>query len=263
MTPYYQDESVCIYHGDCLEVFAAGVLPKMDHAIFDPPYSEWVHDKSRMGAKRSVGDKENRFADGGFSRQKDIGFAALDEDTREKVAAWIGGHVSRWSLAFCDVESSHLWRDAFVDFGLDYVRTGAWVKVGGTPQFTGDRPAAGFEAITIAHAKGRKRWNGGGAHAVWTVPIVRVERVHTTQKPEELMAQLLAQFTDPGDAIIDPFMGSGTTLVAAKRLGRKAIGIERERKYCDLAIERLAQGALGLEMTHEAVGDTHAMGSHR
>jgi hypothetical protein len=251
VTPYYQDEAVCIYHGDCREVFAAGVLPKTDHAIFDPPYSEHVHSKSRMGSKRSPGDKENRFSDGSFSRQKDLGFAALDEETRAGVAGWIGTHVSRWSLAFSDVESSHLWRDAFTAAGLDYVRTGAWVKLGATPQFTGDRPAAGFEAITIAHQGGRKRWNGGGAHALWLIPIVRgggADRVHTTQKPEELMAQLLTQFTDPGDAVIDPFMGSGTTLVAAKRLGRKAIGIERERKYCDLAIERLSQGALALGM---------------
>jgi site-specific DNA-methyltransferase (adenine-specific) len=256
MTPYYQDEAVCIYHGDCRDVFAAGVLPKTDHAIFDPPYSEYVHSKSRQGCRPLTGSVSGGSYDApaNFSRAKEFGFAALDEDTRSSVATWIGAHVARWCLVFSDVESSHLWRDAFVDAGLDYVRTGAWVKVGATPQFTGDRPAAGFEAITIAHHKGRKRWNGGGAHALWSVPIVlnrgvKVERVHTTQKPEELMAQLLTQFTDSGDAIIDPFMGSGTTLVAAKRLGRKAIGIERERKYCDLAVERLAQGALGLEVS--------------
>jgi len=255
MTPYYQDEAVCIYCGDCRDVLAAGVLPKTDHAIFDPPYSEYVHSKSRQGCRPLTGSLSGGSYDApaNFSRAKEFGFAALDEDTRAEVAAWIGARVSRWSLAFSDVESSHLWRDAFVGVGLDYVRTGAWVKVGATPQFTGDRPAAGFEAITIVHPKGRKRWNGGGAHAVWSVPIVlnrgvKVERVHTTQKPEELMVRLVSQFTDSGDSIIDPFMGSGTTLVAAKRLGRKAIGIERERKYCDLAIERLAQGALALGM---------------
>lgn len=249
MTPYYQDEAVCIYHGNCTELFAAGVLPKVDHAIFDPPYSDYVHAKSRAGARVLAADGHKA----SFSRAADFGFDALTWQTRLDVSRWIGTHVSRWSMAFSDVESAHLWRDDLVAQGLDYVRTGAWVKVGATPQFTGDRPAAGFEAITICHPKGRKRWNGGGTHALWSVPIVlnrggKAERCHTTQKPEELMLQLVRLFTDPGDGIIDPFMGSGTTLVAAKRLGRRAIGIERERKYCDLAVERLRQSALPLEM---------------
>lgn len=72
---------------------------------------------------------------------------------------------------------------------------------------------------------------------------------HPTEKPVELMAWCIAQVSDPCPLILDPFMGSGTTLVAAKQLGRRAIGIEIERKYCDIAIERLRQQVLPLVAT--------------
>jgi len=63
-------------------------------------------------------------------------------------------------------------------------------------------------------------------------------------KPEWLMSALCADYSRVADLILDPFMGSGTTLVAAKNLGRKAIGIEIEEKYCEIAVKRLAQGVL-------------------
>ena len=67
------------------------------------------------------------------------------------------------------------------------------------------------------------------------------EADHPTQKPVEIVAPLLQYACPSGGLILDPFMGSGTTLVAAKQLGRRAIGIEISREYCDIAIERLAQ----------------------
>lgn len=72
---------------------------------------------------------------------------------------------------------------------------------------------------------------------------------HPSPKPECLMLWLVSELSEPGELVVDPFMGSGTTLVAAKRLGRKAIGIELNEAYCEVAVKRLQQGALPLEWT--------------
>ncbi|MDE2106820.1 MAG: site-specific DNA-methyltransferase, partial [Patescibacteria group bacterium] len=73
------------------------------------------------------------------------------------------------------------------------------------------------------------------------------DAVHPTQKPLELLRWLLGYSCQPGGTVLDPFMGSGTTLVAAKQLGRRAIGIEIEERYCDIAVERLRQSVFRFE----------------
>ena len=77
-------------------------------------------------------------------------------------------------------------------------------------------------------------------------PVPQTERLHDSQKPIPLMAYLIQTYSQPGDTILDFSMGSGSTLVAAKLLGRNAIGIERDRSFCDIAIERLSQEVLTL-----------------
>jgi len=128
--------------------------------------------------------------------------------------------------------------------GWRYVRAGVWVKPSYMPQMSGDRPAIGHEPVAVLHREvsGRMRWNGGGKRAVWTDRVVHGE--HPTEKPISLYRSFMELFTDPGDLILDPFMGTGTTLRAAKDLGRRAIGIELDEKWCSVAAERMAQGAL-------------------
>lgn len=233
--PVYDREGITIYQGDCQTVLPT--LGPVDHVITDPPYSPWAH---RSLAGRPV-------------RPSDLNFAAMSESNRAVIAGQIARLVRYWSLVFCDDWGIGPWRDALAAAGMDMVRVGIWVKVNCTPQFSGDRPASGFEAIVITHPPGRKRWNGGGLPAIWTYPIVASRssdgerRVHPTQKPLALMRMLVAQFTNPGDVILDMFMGSGTTLVAAAQLGRRAIGIEQNDRYIKQAIGRLAQGNLPIE----------------
>ena len=128
--------------------------------------------------------------------------------------------------------------------GLKCQRVGVWVKTNPTPQVTGDRPAQGWEAIAYLHrAKGRSVWNGGGKHGNYVLPIAAPEG-HPTAKPLPMLRDMVRRFTDPGDVILDPFAGSGTTLRAAVDEGRRAVGVELEERYCELIAGRLAQGAL-------------------
>ena len=178
-----------------------------------------------------------------------LGFDALDQETQDLFCAEAHRLVSRWTLAFSDIEGVYGWMLAFRHRVLDYVRTCVWDKVDGTPQLTGDRPAVGAEAIVMAHRKGRKRWNSGGKRGVYrhaTNGSERGAKPHPSTKPEPLLVELISDFTDVGELILDPFMGSGTTLSAAKRIGRRAVGIEIQEKYCEIAAKRLAQGSLGL-----------------
>lgn len=243
MTPYYEDDLVTLYHGRCEDVLPT--LEAVDHVITDPPYSEHVHGNARSSRMQSANDRGGRYG-ADTRRNVDLGFDHLTPELREVCAREFARLARRWVLVFSDVESPHLWRDDLVSAGLDYVRTGFWHKVGCTPQFSGDRPATAVEAITICHPKGRKRWNGGGSHAFWSVPIVLdrgkggEKRVHTTQKPESLMRALVDQFTDPGDVILDAFGGSATTAVAARYLGRKTILIEESEARAEVAAERLS-----------------------
>jgi DNA modification methylase len=239
--PYYQDDLVTLYHGKAEDVLPG--LPSVDHVITDPPYSEHLHSNSRSSRMQSANDRGGKYG-ADTRRNVNLGFEALTPELRQFCSEWFATLARRWVLAFSDIESAHLWRGDLTGAGLDYVRTGIWHKVGCTPQFSGDRPAVAVEAITICHPKGRKRWNGGGSHALWSVPIVldrggTEKRVHSTQKPESLMRALVDQFTDPGDTILDAFCGSATTGVAAKYLGRKSILIEEDEARAEVAATRL------------------------
>jgi site-specific DNA-methyltransferase (adenine-specific) len=218
---------------DCLGPEGLALLPdkSVDHVICDPPYSAWVHAQHMIGG----GARRN-----GSARYKDLGFGAISVDAMTTAAEQFARVSRRWVIVFCAAEMVGSWRDAMTDKGLEHVRVGVWVKGGATPQFSGDRPAPGFESIEIAHPAGRKTWNGGGRHAVWLADVPRGDRHHTTQKPIDLMEQLVRDFTDPGDLILDAFAGSGTTGVAAKRLGRRFIGWERDPKYHAIAEKRIA-----------------------
>lgn len=258
LSPYYQDAAVTLYHGDCREVLPT--IGEVDHAIFDPPYAAEVYIRATGNNTKKGSRTPDRLYKGeSMAQLATLAIGEMDDALIQFVSRWAGDHVRRWLLVFSDVESIHLWRQTLTtpfvnDEGaadrapMRYARTGLWVKRNGMPQMSGDRPAVGFEPCTIVHAHGPMRWNGGGKMGLWDYPTNTGPNRpnHPCPKPDALMAELVADFTDGGELVIDPFMGSGTTLIAAKRLGRRAIGIEREEKYCEVAAKRLQQSALDL-----------------
>jgi len=229
-TPYYDRDGITIYHADCLDVLPH--LDAVDHVISDPPYSDASHALHESG--RAWADSE----DGGTRAR--LGFAGVTPEYLRSVL--VASKAQRWAIFTMDDMISAALRLDPPD-GWRYVRTGCWIKPGAAPQFTGDRPGMGWEPVVIMHTRGgRMRWNGGGRHALWTYAAVRGK--HPTEKPIALYRSFVEQFTDPGDLILDPFMGAGTTLRAAADLGRRAIGIEIEERYCEMAVERLRQEVL-------------------
>ena len=208
-----------IITGDCMAVLKDMADGAVDVVIADPPYNAKTH----KGAKS-----------GFWPNQMGITFAPL-EDLEGLVREQL--RVSqRWVIDFCAMEALGAYESAANEA---WIRSGFWYRPDSTPQFSGDRPGQPGEGVAIMHRRGRKRWNGGGHAAYWSVCIERRDRVHSTQKPIRLMMELVEQFTDPGDLVLDTHCGSGTTGVACLRLGRRFLGIEVDAVMAETARERL------------------------
>lgn len=261
--------SFTLHLGDCLDPVTglASLADKsVDHVICDPPYSRDLYLSFRTNrrgnhradytapagviAKGSMARGKRAPATASFLALANESIGAAD-DIAIPVVEQLKRIISRWWVIFHDAEGGEMWRDPIGDL---HVRCGIWVKTNPMPQVSGDRPAQGFESIEIAHPEGRKRWNGGGRPAMWTAGAVqgnweeRQGNEHPCPKPEALMEKLIRDFTDPGETILDPFAGSGTTGVAALRMGRNFIGWERDPKYHAIAMKRLAAAREQMEL---------------
>jgi DNA modification methylase len=246
--------------GDCIEGMRTLADDSVDVTITDPPYDDHTHNAGRRGAT-SFKESASGQRRAEFNRNRDLGFDSITQEQMSALMLQWRRVTRRWVNVFCSIEmvgdpNGIGWRGHGERAGLQYVRTAFWHKIGATPQFTGDRPANAAEAIAIFHRPGRKRWNGGGRHGwyeheadvgisiVYEEPIVLNRggsgaRLHTTQKPLALMESLVADFSDPGELILDPFAGSGTTGVACRQLGRRFIGWELNAEYHAIATRRL------------------------
>jgi site-specific DNA-methyltransferase (adenine-specific) len=229
MTPYYQEAGITIFHGDCRDV-----LPTIGSGLFrlictDPPYNVSLEEgdvafEGRADMKRDFGQWDYEWSPEFL----------LQEAAR---LLYTGGSM----LSFCSDRLLSAFRTAS---GLEPRGTLVWQKSNPTPH---PRPCymSATEWIVWLQKPGAPVvWNGNGATSnVRTFPICRgAERTpHPTQKPLALILDLLSRHSHRGDLVLDPYMGSGTTLRAAKDLGRRAVGIEGEERWCEIAAKRLGQ----------------------
>lgn len=209
-------------------------IDAVHHVITDPPYGEQSHTKQRTvhGA--------------GYEEVEELPFEPLSGAIRWKLLTGSALICAGWLLAFCELEAFGDWKRSADAHCLKWTRAGLWLRPA-TPQITGDRPGQAAEGIAIVWlGDGRRVWNGGGRAGLWRTGNVwreegtpRREAAHPSQKPVVLMEQLIADFTQPGELIADPFAGSATTGVAAVRLGRRFIGWERYRGFWEAGVCRL------------------------
>jgi len=233
-----------LYLGDCLEILptldkSLGRYISFDHVITDPPYETEAHTPMRRTRE------SNR-----TGKNVSLDFDSITGLIRKEVCNRLFRMTGGWMLSFCQVEATGKWQEAFNNSGAKYKRSMVWVKPDASPQFNGQSPAQGYECIAAAWlGDGVSLWNGGGKRGVYTFNCTHGRHgSHPTEKPTALMNALINDFTNSGQIILDPFMGSGTTGVACANLGRKFIGIEIDYKYFDIACERIeaahAQGRL-------------------
>lgn len=222
---YFKDENSLIYCSDCRSILPLIPNKSIDLVLTDPPY----------GIKRDKGFEgfEGFEGFGGFG--KPIARRRYEDDE------WDSIRIDPCLVSLIlGVGSSHIifGGNFYSDILPQSNHWIVWDKLQTMPTF-GDCELAWTDLPRNSVKKYLVEYNGllGKEDFRW----------HPTQKPIKLFTRIITDYSKNTDLILDPFLGSGTTLVCAKKLGRKAIGIEIEEKYCQVAVERLRQSVMRLE----------------
>jgi hypothetical protein len=221
MRPYYEQDGVTIYHGDCREI-----LPRIEaHSLVtDPPY----------GVGLGV-DKDERGGTHGLAKPRYKSY----EDTHDN---FLGVIVPAIGLALSRVQRGAVFSGPHVhDLPRPSVFGGVYCPAGS------GRHQWGFNTFlpVLFYGIGPELHRGGKRTTIRSSAVAE-HNGHPCPKPLPWMAWLVSECSLPSETVLDPFMGSGTTLRAAKDLGRNAIGIEIEESYCEIAARRLSQTVLDL-----------------
>ena len=240
--PYFQDDAVTIYHGDARELLP--LMPKVDLVLTDPPYGtqHYATDTAVFTASL-LQQLISTCPTAVFGWPERL--VALCAESQSVPDEW----VTWWpSNAGCrGFNPAGLWREVecIAVFGV-----GDWT-VGRTPRSKNSKRkvAANYQGGSRPGVRNGVDPDMRRLGDVWRdaspgLGFQHASRLHPNEKPLSVMAKLIGSLSLNAQTILDPFMGSGTTLRAAKDLGRRAIGIEIEEKYCEIAAKRMAQGVL-------------------
>ncbi|HEX7976655.1 MAG TPA: DNA methyltransferase [Anaerolineales bacterium] len=242
-----------ILQGDCIEILASLPADSVDLIFADPPYNLqlrqelWRPNRTRVAG---VDDSWDRFSD----------FQSYDRFTRDWLQAC--RRVLKRSGALWVIGTYHnIFRVGAILQDLEFwiLNSVEWIKTNPMPNFRGVRFTNAHETLIWAQKERGARYtfnhhamkalnDGLQMRSDWYLPVcsggerlrLNGEKAHSTQKPEPLLYRVLLASTNTGDVVLDPFFGSGTTGVVARRLNRRWIGIEREPTYVELARQRIA-----------------------
>jgi site-specific DNA-methyltransferase (adenine-specific) len=229
MRPYYEENGVTIYHGDARELVP---LIRADVAITDPPFG--------VGLVKKTSDYRNSNQwDDGESMRASVLYRDDSAYVAELVRDVIPILLEQTDRAVVFSGTRMLWNyPEPAAVGCVYTSNGA------------GRGSWGFQCMHPVLFYGRDPFlvDGKGARPnSFATEQPNLERFdHPCPKPQSWLNWAVSRASRPGETIIDPFMGTGTTLVSASRFQRKAIGIDIEERYCEIAVNRLRQGALPL-----------------
>lgn len=242
-----------IITGDCTKVLATLPEKSVDLIFADPPYNLQLQQelwRPNMTLVDAVDDEWDQFAGG---------FQAYDEFTR----AWLSAcrRVLKDTGTLWVIGSYHnIYRVGAIlmDLGYWILNDIVWVKTNPMPNFRGVRFTNAHETLLWAQKQRGARYtfnyhpmkalnDGLQMRSDWELPLctgserlkVNGSKAHSTQKPEALLYRVIMSSSNPGDVVLDPFFGSGTTGAVAKKLHRRWIGIERDPGYVKLAQERI------------------------
>mgnify|MGYP002631092096 CR=1 FL=1 len=243
-----------IHHGDCVDVMKRMPPESVDMIFADPPYNLQLNKELRRPNNSKVEGVDHEW-------DKFDSFAAYDNFSIEWLKA--ARRVLKKNGTLWVIGSYHnIHRIGALLQNLNYwmLNSVVWVKSNPTPNFRGVRFTNAHETLLWAQKEqgqpytfnyhAMKELNGEKQmRSDWFLPIATGEErvrnngksAHPTQKPESLLYRVIASSSDPGDVVLDPFFGTGTTGVVAKRLHRQWIGIERDPEYIRVAETRIAE----------------------